>query len=193
MSTYDPTTYFNFNLIPPRPKEEIEELQERDNSILYGFLLIFVAVFVYFSLIMLDFFLVAPKVDQSENLLAQRENTIDQFSNTRLQYGELIIKANAISEYLQKDIKIQEFMNVSEDLLSNFENAQITNYTRNEKDGSFTIRFKTNSITTPVELLELAQEFEEIQNFRVDNITKYANDGGRLTVSINFQMTAQDG
>jgi hypothetical protein len=49
-SNYKRKKYFAFNLLPEKSQEEIQILEERDNTLLYSFILVFSAVFIYFVL-----------------------------------------------------------------------------------------------------------------------------------------------
>jgi hypothetical protein len=101
---------FKFNLIPPKSKEEIVQLVERDNTILYSFILIFSSAVIFFVLTLLEALLVKPAVTNTTATIDGLKAQVNQFSEIKTTNGELFIKSRALEPLLEKDIELSNLI-----------------------------------------------------------------------------------
>jgi hypothetical protein len=74
-------TQFKFSLLPPKSSTEVELESERDNSVVYGVILIFISALIFFLLLLVQNYLVQPKLTENQATL------------TSVQSQKLIFKA----------------------------------------------------------------------------------------------------
>jgi hypothetical protein len=166
-SNYKRKKYFAFNLLPEKSQEEIQILEERDNTLLYSFILVFSAVFIYFVLTLIQTVFVTNRVKERNTAIGQLNTIQNSYSSQKAIKGELIQKANLLKSTLEKDIKLDNFLNISNQIAgSEFE---ITSYGRNS-DGDFILSFELNSPTDSVELIKRAKAIENVSNVFAQNI-----------------------
>jgi hypothetical protein len=189
MGNYDPSKHFGFNLIPPKSEQEIEILEERDNSVVYGFLLIFFAVFLYFILSLIQLVAIDTRLDHNKSILVKREATINSYNNTVAEHGELFLKAKTLSLILKRDIRTKEFLNLSQQIVSSINGTEILDYTR-EDDEKFTITVLMSNFANTTDLINNSKDYSQALNFRIENINRVGEeDQVKVVVSFSLENT----
>src|SRR5471030_2851907 len=89
-----------FNLIPPKTKEENIIIEERDNSFLYSFILIFCAIVVFFFLTIAEILVLQPRIAEDKQNADDIANQIAAFNSLKLVHGELFVKSQALDSIL---------------------------------------------------------------------------------------------
>ncbi len=184
-NSYDKSKIFKFNLIPPKTKEEIVVLQERDNTILYSFILIFVGMFIYFVLTLIQALLISPRVTTGENLLKAREQEITSYDSVRRVKGELFVKAQSLEPILDRDIKLSGLLKVGDNIIKNIPQSSIISYSR-ELTGDFVIEFTFSKIENVSSLIKLMKDDPKIKNIFLRTL---ANNEAKSNVRVVISFT----
>jgi hypothetical protein len=177
---------FKFNLVTPITKEEIETIEERDNTVVNSVLLIFVAVFVFSALSLLTALFIEPAVANSALALRSKEVSLTKFDEVKKLNGEFVIKSRALSPLLDLDIKPDKLVAIVDNLVSALSaELDIASFGR-DKTGDF----KITAYVKNLDSLDLIQEFFRENEESVDNlfITQLSNISGLIFVSISFDI-----
>ena len=127
---------FRFNLLPPKPKEEVELEVEREDSITYAFILIFVASIIYLGLVVLGSFVTEPRLKTALAAIDTRNQQISTYATAQSLHGELYVKTQTLKPLLDLDLIPSEIFRVANELVANDPTLQIQSYSR-EKTGAF--------------------------------------------------------
>jgi hypothetical protein len=170
MSNYDISKIFDFNLIPPKTVEEIQVLEERDNSIVYGFFLIFFVVLVYSILSLFQTLLVDVRVSNAEKSLASRIVLENGFSETKAEFGQLFLKSKALSDTLKKNIAIVNYIDAASDLSEIIPQSYISSYNWSQEKNEFVVTINVGDFSDAVTLLEKSSESSKIEGLKIKKI-----------------------
>jgi cell division protein FtsL len=181
---YDQTRVFKFNLVPPKTKEEIVVLEERDNSILYSFLLVFFAMFIFFILNLLQTFVINQRIDLTNSQIATQETSFSNYEEIKRINGELITKGELLEPVLKKDIKLTELLDLSAQITSDNFNTQIRTYSR-EATGEFVLTFSTPDVESVGSLLDYLYKKEELKDVFARSILVNSNS---VDATISFSL-----
>lgn len=173
-----------FNLIPPRPEEEIEIIRERDNTIVYSLILIFVATFVYLILRIIDFTIIDNQIDALNQDITTLDALIRSKDESTVVLGELITKANLLAPTLQSDTSPKEFVDIAQEIAGG---NRIQAYTR-QNASSFSIVLIIENYNQVETILTAARENEKIQNIFVESIAERILDSGEIEWSLNISF-----
>jgi hypothetical protein len=135
---------FKFNLLPPKSKTEVVLEVERDDSVLYSMLLVFVAGLAFFGVTMINTLFVVPRVKEFEKSVVNRQQQIALFNDIRTKNGELYVKTRTLSPVLDKRIDSSEIFRVADQIDLNTV-VQVESYGR-EKSGLFIFQVSTRTI-----------------------------------------------
>ncbi len=185
-NNYDQTTVFSFNLVPPKTKEELVVLEERDNSILYSFLLVFFSMFIYFVLTLIQTFIINQRIDQGTNQIVQQESSFSAYDEIKRIKGELITKGELLEPVLKKDIKLTEVLDLANQITVDNPTVHVTTYSR-ESTGEFVLTFSVPDIPTASTLVEYLNKNEELQSVFARNIQYIQNDT-EVSATISFSL-----
>jgi hypothetical protein len=183
-NSYDQSRIFKFNLIPPKTKEELFVLEERDNSILYSFLLVFFSVFIFFILTLIQTFVLDQRLQQTQQQIAQQEASFSAYDEIKRVRGELITKGELLEPVLKKDIKLTELLDLSSEVQAANSNVEILTYSR-ESTGDFILTFKVTDIESSFKLIEYLNNNEKLSNVFARNIVRTNNS---ITATISFSL-----
>ncbi|MBE0574072.1 hypothetical protein IH575_04175, partial [Candidatus Dojkabacteria bacterium] len=153
VSVYDQTRVFKFNLVPPKTRQELIVLEERDNSILYSFLLVFFAMLIFFILNLIQTFVINQRIELSEKQIATQESQLDGYDDIRRIHGELITKSELLEPVLRRDIKLTEMLDLSQEIVAKNPGAQIVTYAR-EATGEFVLMFRLPNVDAATLLVD---------------------------------------
>jgi len=176
-----------FNLIPPKTKEEIVTIEERDNSVLYAVILIFLAVtlFAFFSIG--KALLVDTRKVFLESAIAQQDNSIAAYNSIKRVNGEIFIKSNALAPIVQQDIKLTSLIEVANELIVGAPNAIITSYAR-ELDGKFLVTIEIDQYSDINIVSRNADQIETLSDFYIKEINQ-SSAVSKSVASISFVLT----
>ncbi len=177
---------FKFNLVTPITKEEITTIEDRDNTLVNSFILIFAGVFVFSALTLLSSLLIEPALVNSAAALRNKQASLAQYNQVKLLNGEFVIKARALSPLLDLDIKPAKLVEIVDKLVSTLSSeVDIESFGR-ERTGNFVIQADLNDFSS----LELVQDFFRENSEDVGNLffTQVANTDGSLFVSMTFDI-----
>jgi hypothetical protein len=182
--------YFRFDLLPRKSEDEIQELEVRDNTLLYSFLLIFFSAVVFFILTLVKVALVDPALAVSNNNVVNAEKQIRNFSQIQKVNGELYVKSTSLEPLLGQDVKTTKFLDFAEKFKTAFAGrVDIQTYLR-ESDGLFSMNLgtiSTNEVQLIVQYLEDQEGVEDIFIKNLDWSTE--NDLLPVTIQIKFKYT----
>lgn len=175
---------FKFNLVPPKSKEEIVQIEERDNSIFYSLILIFFAVFIFFVLSIVQSVFVKPRITKLRNDLAKQDTQIASFDSVRATNGELFVKAQALGPILETDFEAINFLNTTAQIVSTDPTSKIITYGR-ENDGQFALTLVTSNYDTAARIIEEGNKVEGITDLFLRQVS-IDNNQARLTIAFNI-------
>lgn len=188
MSEFQNTTgEYKFNLLPPKTREELEIVKERDNSVFYAFLLVLVSVIVFLIVSLGDIFLVSTRVKSSEESLAFLNEQIKSFDSMKEQNGELFLKAQTLEPVLAKDIKLSEILEIASQMILNVESASITAYNR-EYTGEFSVTLAIDNYVTVNQILENSKSIDRIEDVFLKKMSLHQISSGQSIVEANISF-----
>ena len=189
---YDPTKLFKFNLIPPKSKEELNVLENRDNSILYSFLLVFFGMLIFFILNLAQTFAITPQLNSAELTIANQKLQVEAYDQVHQINGELFVKSQSLEPILEKDIKFSEVLTASKEVSNKFPDSFITTYSR-EATGEFVLDFV---IGTPEDAIKLVKEMRtntKFMNTFVRSLGHRSDDLYTVTVAFILNTRSTNG
>jgi hypothetical protein len=178
---------FKFNLLPKKTKEELEIYEERDVSIIYSFLLVFGAVFVFLVLNIVQLIFIQTNLNRLDSDIANADSQIADFFSIKRVNGELISKSRLLQEPLSEDIKINTFLSYADGLIGQY--GSISNYDR-EPSGTFVLTATFSSVVSIQNALIAANESEDVENVFLRTIV--TNDQGNYIGRIAFDVVQDD-
>jgi hypothetical protein len=164
-------TQFQFSLLPPKSGAVVELETERDNSVAYGALLIFVSVLIYFLLTLVQAYVVAPRLAENESALATIQSQKSTFQSVQTLNGELFIKTKTLKPVLEKQVDSTEIFRVTTAITAANPNLVVTSYNR-ETSGEFVFQIAAASFNEVGELLEIAKGIEGVSSASIKGSTK---------------------
>jgi len=183
---YDQSRIFSFNLIPPKTKEELVVLEERDNSILYSFLLVFFSMFIYFVLNMIQTFVVGQRIEETNTKIFQQESSFTAYDEIKRIKGELITKGQLLEPVLERDIKLTQLLDLGKQITQDNPTVSIITYSR-ESTGEFVLTFDLPDIPTASDLVNYLNEQEGLSGVFARNII-YKNNNTAVSATISFTL-----
>lgn len=187
---YDQSRLFKFNLIPPKTKDEINVLVDRDNTILYAFLLIFFGMLAYAILTLFQAIIVNPKVITTTSNIDTQSTQIGSFNPIKRLNGELFIKSKALEPILLKDIKISQLLSLTSVIIQQVPSSSVVAYAR-ENTGEFVLTFNINSFEQSQSLLQSIKAQTQVNNVFLRSILKDQNLGTYQAI-ISFNLINQN-
>ncbi len=180
------TKDFKFNLITPVTVEEIKVIEERDNTTVNSFVLIFVGALVFFILSIINVAFLEPAVANSGRAVDSKKNNLIQFSAVRALNGEFVVKARALSPLLDLDIKPDKLVEIVNNLVNSLQNQAIIDSFGRARDGSFNIQV----LITDLESLNLIKTFFDENKDIVSNlfINEVADTPEGIHVTLVFKI-----
>lgn len=179
-------TYFQFNLIAPKTKEEVVLLVERDNTIFYSVLLIIFGMFLFFALSVIKSVFVDPALAVVNKNIETVGNQINGLTPIRQDNGELYIKSRALEPILDKDVEVTKVLELEAKLRAEFPNLiDVSDYSRRQ-DGAFAISFFINDATRLKDILSYLGEQPDVNNIFIDSIAWENGQRADALVDISF-------
>ena len=185
-NNYQQTSAFSFNLVPPKTKEELSVIEERDNSILYSFLLVFFSMFIFFVLNMIQTFVINQRIEQGNSQILQQESSFSAYDEIKRVKGELITKSELLEPVLKKDIKLTEVLDLAAQIAIDNPTVKVTTYSR-ESTGEFVLTFSMPDIQTVSNLVDYLSQNKQLQNVFARNIQYIRNDT-EVSATISFSL-----
>mgnify|MGYP001273054507 FL=1 len=185
-NNYNKTSSFGFNLVPPKTKEELVVLEERDNSILYSFLLVFFSMFIYFVLNMIQTFVINQRIEQGNVQIIEQEASFSAYDEIKRVRGELITKGELLEPVLKKDIKLTEVLDLANQISIDNPTVNVTTYSR-EATGEFVLTFSMPDIPTASTLVEYLNKNDKLLNVFARNV-QYIQDESEVSATISFSL-----
>lgn len=176
---------FIFNLIPPISSSEVKVLEERDNSILYSLVLIFISTLIFVILNILLLVVIQGRKSTIQSNITQLENTIAAENEPLEKHGAIVIKSNLLSPVLQQDIKMSELLFYARQIAPN---SEITKYGR-ELSGMFRLEIQVNSLQEALDLVRRTKTIEGISNVSIDSILNQRNNSDNTGTVMNVRFT----
>lgn len=134
-----------FNLIPEKPKELIKKEEERDTSAVYTAILPLFAVVLWLVVVLFNGLVINRVKTNWQSAVNQKQSQIETtYKPVLVEHGELVIKTQALSEVIIKDIRPEKVFELTEILFPLPEpGVSIIGYGR-DKDGSFNVNLTTD-------------------------------------------------
>lgn len=183
---YDQSRIFQFNLVPPKTKEELGMLEERDNSILYSFLLVFFSMFIFFVLNLIQTFVLDQRIAETNNQILQQESSFTAYDEIKRIKGELITKGELLEPVLKKDIKLTELLDLGQEVKQDNPNVEVTTYSR-ESTGEFVLTFTLPDLDSASALVDYLKAKESLTNVFARTV-QYSSDNTSVSATISFSL-----
>lgn len=179
--------YFKFDLLPRKSEDEIQDLEVRDNTLLYSFLLIFFSAVIFFILTLVKVALIDPALAVSKNNVANADKQIQNFAPVQKVNGELYVKSTSLEPLLGQDVKTTKFLDFAEKFKTAFVGrVDIRTYLR-ESDGLFSMDLGTISTDEVQLIVEYLEEQEGVEDIFIKNI-EWDLESSILPVSIQIKF-----
>ncbi len=179
---------FKFNLLPPKSDKEIEIEIERDDSVLYSMVLVFVAGLAFFLLTMANILLITPRVQEFESAVSSREAQVEQFSSIKSLHGELFIKTETLKPVLEKKIDTNEIFRVAEAITAIRSDVSVEGYGR-ERTGLFLFEVRSTGLLPLPDLVEGIEQIEGVSQVFFRS-TRVDDDPTQFTTVIALSIDA---
>ena len=184
--------YFEFNLIPPKSKEEIEVLVDRDNTLFYSFLLIFFGFFLFFILNIVKTVFVEPALDKVKNNITAVDTQISNFDEIKGINGELFIKSQALEPILDKDVEVTKVLQLEADIRKEFPNLiEVIDYAR-KGDGSFSFTFNITNASKVTDIADYLEKRNDVSGVFLESVNWVSDQNGPAEVNISFFVSNLD-
>ncbi len=183
---------FKFNLIPPKTKEELVKIKDRDNTSFYSFILVFTAIVIYFIFTLIQSGLISPRITKLDKDIQKQEDQITTFNSIKVINGELVVKSQVLSPILKRDIGTDLFLQKTESLTSNLAGVEILSYSR-ESSGDFVITVLSEDYNQVADLVQGANTDAELSDVfaRQMGVDEVSNKV-RATISFKInELTSQ--
>jgi len=177
-------TQFKFSLLPPKSSTEVELESERDNSVVYGVILIFISALIFFLLLLVQNYLVQPKLTENQATLTSVQSQKLSFQSIQRLNGELFIKTKTLKPVLEKKVEPAEIFRVTTAITAANPNLVVTSYNRSES-GEFVFQIAAASFDEVGTLLEIARDIEGVHDVSVKGSTQDTrNDVVRISLAL---------
>lgn len=184
---------FEFNLLPPKSKEEIEKYIERDNTIKYSFFLILFILIVFGMISVFESIIVNQRVSGTESSIENLNEQISTFDSIKIINGELFLKSQTLEPILLKDIKIIEIIDTAVELTQGINDSRIIQYGR-EGTGFFTLRVEVPNVEDTYTMINNSRNIDKILNFFIKRIEKkYTGSNFEVDISFNIKPEISNG
>lgn len=147
---------FKFNLLPPKSDQEVALENESSNSLFYAVVLVLFSVVVFVIILALQYFITAPNLRRSETAVLTREGQLRAFDNVKFNFGQLVVKLNAMQPLLDKQLNPDDIFATADTIRLQDPSIIVTGYGR-LPDGRFTFQIVTSR---PEELPQLIRDLE---------------------------------
>lgn len=174
---------FKFNLLPPKSEQEVVLELERDDSLLYSMVLVFVAGLTFFGLTMVNLVLINPRVNQFEQAIASRDSQISTFASVRSRNGELYVKTRTLEPVLERRINTTEIFRVADAIAASSAGVAIEAYGR-ERSGEFIFDISTASFAEMSSLVDSIKSISGVSQVFVRTTTSTLE--GRYLSSVSL-------
>jgi len=182
---------FKFNLLPPKSKEVVELELEREDSITYALVLIFIAALIYFGLVLLNSLLIDPRLQTAQTGLDERVTQRASFASTLALHGELYVKTQTLRPVLELDLNPAEIFRVADALVAGDPNLQIESYSR-EKGGTFVFQILAPTYADVVEIAQTASQIPGVSGVFVRGaVLNSSRTNVRTTIALNIDAIAE--
>ncbi len=176
-----------FNLLPPKSKEEIASIEERDNSVLYATLLILFAVVIFAVFSIGKLLLIDTRKANLETVVSQLDSRILGYNGIKQINGELFVKSSALSPIVEQDIKLTKLIEVANKLVEGSEGTIITKYAR-QLDGVFEVTLIMNTYAEVNKISANASQIDSIEHFIIRNLSQQSKLS-TVNCTISFKLT----
>lgn len=180
------SNFSKFNLIAPKTKEEIITIQERDNSVLYAFLLIFFSVVIFAVFTIGKTLLIDTREKALQDAIKLQESQIAGYDQVKKINGEIFIKSNALSPIVKQDIKLSELLDVVSKLIVESPGTVVTRYDR-DTTGYFSIDLDMSDYSDINKISSNAENIPNLEDFYIKNMTK-GSVNSKVTAQISFYL-----
>ncbi len=160
---------FRFNLLPPKPKEEVALEVEREDSITYAFVLIFIAAIIYLGLVLVGTLLTGPRLQAAQSAIDSRTAQVKSYAPIQALHGELYVKTQTLKPVLDLDIDSSEIFRVADALVAGSTALQVSNYGR-EKTGVFVFQVVSPTFADVVALADKASKIDGVSDVFIRGI-----------------------
>ncbi len=178
--------FYSFNLLTPPTEEEKVIAFEKDNTVFYSVVLIFIAFIIFIMFSIIHLIVVLPKKNETISRISKLDEQIRTFDEIKAQNGELYIKSQILEPILREDIKIAELLDIASRLVENINTVEIKSYSR-KSDGDFIVLLDMQSFLEINKVIENSKLIKEVQNVFVTRLTKNYSTNiveGALTFSV---------
>ncbi len=183
-SVYRKPKYFQFNLLSEQSEEEIQRLEERDDSTLYAMVLVFSGIFIYFILNLIQIIIVQGRINLIQSRIDETVAAITAYNDIRALNGEIFQKANLLRDPLLSDIELDRLLEISS--LMTQDEGEILTYSRNQS-GEFELVVDVENEEMAVRILENADELDDVTRSYIKQMS-HENEQNSIRVTYGFDI-----
>jgi hypothetical protein len=182
---------FSFNLLPEKPKEEIEKEEGRENTSLTLAFLPFFAVLISIVLIILNNIVFQAQINSWNAAITNRKNEISSYQDIIKLNIEFSQKTVLLEEPVAQDIEPEQFFSLADEIVNNLPfSADISKYGRNP-DGSFDITLTTIELDSSADIIRAFELNGRVDtpNLKSINVDSEFNE---VQTTVNFFLVNTD-
>ncbi|MCA9380767.1 hypothetical protein KC678_00690, partial [Candidatus Dojkabacteria bacterium] len=183
-SKYRRPNYYAFNLLPKQSEAEIRILEERDDTILYAFVLVFAGIFIFLILNLIRSVAVKARADYVQGQIDKVQEQIDTYDAVIATHGEIFQKSNLLIEPLTKDIALSRLLEISS--LMTEDEGKIVSYGK-LLTGGYTLTVEVNEYDNALHILGRAKSIDEVSRPYLTNLAvDPTNEKIKATITFNI-------
>ena len=184
-SVYRQPSFFKFNLLSKQSEEEIQQLEERDDSSLYAMILVFSGVFIFFILNLIQTIIVQGRINLINEGISNVDTEIANYNDIKALHGEIFKKSNLLIDPLLKDIKISRLLEISSQIVQ--EEGTILSYNK-DAINKFSLRVSVNSFENAINILNNAEKVNEVEVPYIQTLSfgNFSGEGVLMNMSFNI-------
>ena len=171
-----------FNLLLIKTENEVKEISERNNTLIYSVILTFFSLLIFFLLNIFQSIFIDTQIESIKSGITEIELNISKRSDVLLIFGELITKANLLEPKIKNKIQILDFITIAE-AVSN--GNKIVSYKQDNSD-TYSISLLINNPESLRDVLKNSRTIDSIGDIFLKSISK--DDEGDFSVVLQFKI-----
>lgn len=179
---------FKFNLLPPKSAQEVALEEEGADSSVYAFVLVFVASLIYLILVVVQAFLIDPRITTANQALNRARTELNSYSSVRLAHGELHIKSKALAEVLALSVAPDDIFKIADQIAGNSSDVTIEAYGREQASGLFLFQLAVSDITKLPTVIQKTKQIDGVSDVLVRTASVSSQD---QKVRVNLTLSIQ--
>ncbi len=173
----------SIDFLPKPTKEQIREEVDKSKNGLYASLLPLAAAVVWVLTMLVNNYM-KGKVLAVDQEIVNRKAEIETYQSLRSKQSELVLKVDALREFVTKDFYPQKFFDDVSQIIKQAQDIEVYAYER-DSDGTFKIQGRAASYIELAKVMWIFNSRETFTNVLIDSI-RYDEDRDRINFEISF-------